>query len=172
MGEVELPLVDADVHIEKAVDTMMEMRRSGLVTVQDGRYVVLTFAELVGQWREHGDRPLSQVVPSTTTVQHRAQRGLAHGVQTMLPRVSVDDIFSLVSTEDAEFGVHSLRSLGMMNVVTIAESLMTRMSGTPVLCKCRHTPDPHPYTREETVAQGNTCWKCNPTTKIVCGSGP
>jgi hypothetical protein len=67
MGEVELPLVEADVTIDDALKIMLNAGRSGLVTIHDNQHAVFTVDELVEELRESGNKQLSALTPSGQT---------------------------------------------------------------------------------------------------------
>lgn len=158
MGEVELPLVDADTAIDAAIDVMRRSARSGLVTEVDGKLTVLSLAELVRTWRERGNVRLAQMEPSKPT----ASISLA----TLPQRLSVlkwrpighDEVRNIMRRQGAD---HAIVSPGtpLLTVITAHEDIANALFETAVVCRCSVDPQHHIWRPSEVTLTGycNDC---------------
>jgi hypothetical protein len=165
MGEVELPLVEAQTKIEEAIEVMLQTGRSGLVTLHGDKHVVLTFEELVKELRERGDKPLSALVPTTRTITV-ANMATPKRLADMARRpIEQPDVEELIEGAQADFAVAVPRRPLLMMVVTSRERGSEMTGKTPVLCKC---DGGHPYTRAEADERNGECALHLPAKRIKC----
>lgn len=153
MGEVDLPVVSGETSIEAALAAMRIAMRSGLVTMREDRYMVLTDEDLIDAFRERGHREVVQVEPahrtlviSPTSPRYRAM------VKRVGEFAAVDQFLA------ANYGHFALMPPTGPNVAvrTISEAFANALNQPVVVCTC--TVD---STHKWRPAQLNDPAKCN-----------
>ena len=170
MGEVELPLVDASIVIENALEIMQAERCSGLVTLRDDRLVVFELEELVDELRERGNKKLMELTPlMRTEVISPAATGMpAAPRSTEVPRRHAlgTEMFDAFQSSDNDYFVHTGQGGTLIRIVTRHEGLQARVSASPVLCACE---DGHRYSQRQSQTRNFKCTMLPATKTIVCG---
>ena len=132
MGEVDLPLIPGAAEIDAALDVMRDRQRSGLVTIREGKPVVLTDQDLIEGARARRQGLVRDVQPAHRTIElsrdiPRFRAALAPGA-----RAEREELFV---AEYAHFFVERVPG-EMIRVHTVAE-VFARALGQPVVrCTC------------------------------------
>jgi len=133
MDLIDLPFVAPDIAAEAAIGLIQKAGRSGLVTRQHGKHVVLTATDLVDALRERGDLTIAKIAPSETSLEVVEPRTITiENVRTF----GSSDLFDVFNKFKTDYIIPA-PSGDTINVVTAHEGLAQRLSGRAVVCRCQ-----------------------------------
>jgi len=151
MGEVQLPYIEGHTAIAQALEVLRHYGRSGIVTEQGERRIVLTDGDLIDALRERGDLLVAEVSPENLTIPIPAEM-LHHDIFENKSVAVRNELYHALRTRGAHYAI-APGPVATVRVVTVEEGLSNLLRQQVIVCRCRKNPQRHVY-RPAQVASG------------------